>query len=180
MLCDSHACNRAFITGNFNILPQQTFTKIDKRIQHIGKRRADGVSVSRQMCVGVGAIAILLIAALGLIIGTSYPRYTILEELYVYGEDLELIACDTPSVNDAFWVENRELHIEEEGFQRFLAEEDVAGEYVYVSFGTVMKLPGYGGCGDVVMVSVKDSSDILNLAADTIGNRISEILLKWI
>ena len=124
--------------------------------------------------------AVLLLAAFVLIGATSYPRYTVLDEIYVYGEDLELIACDTQEVRDAFWVEGKTLHIRDAAFRRFVAQEDVAGDYVYVSYGSVMKLPGMGGCGEVVMVNVADSADIWYVTADTIENRMSEVLLKWL
>lgn len=92
------------------------------------------------MCVGAAVAAVLLATAFVLIGVTSYPRYTVLDEIYVYGEDLGLIACDTQEA-DAFWVEGRTLHVRDEAFRRFVAQEDVAGDYVYVSYGSVMKLP---------------------------------------
>ncbi len=156
------------------------FRRLKRRITHIGKKCADSAGLSRQMCVGAAVTMVFVLAAFVLIGATSYPRYTVLEEIYVYGEDLKLIACDTQEVRDAFWVEGRTLHVDDEAFGRFLAQEDVAGEYVYVSYGTVMKLPGMGGSGEVVMVNVADSTDTWYVSADTIENRMAEMLLKWL
>lgn len=155
------------------------FRRLKRRITHIGRRQADSASLLRQMCVGAVLTAFLLLAAFALIGVTSYPRYTVLDEIYVYGEDMELIACDTQAVRDAFWVENRMLRVEDAAFHKFLMQEDVSGNYVYVSYGSVMKLPGMGGCGEVVMVNVADSADTWYVSADTIENRMMEFLLKW-
>ncbi|NDO48992.1 M56 family metallopeptidase [Lachnospiraceae bacterium MD335] len=156
------------------------FRRLKRRITHIGRRRSDSAGLLWQMCAGAAVTAVLLLAAFVLIGATSYPRYTVLDEIYVYGEDLELIACDTQEVRDAFWVEGKTLHVRDAAFRRFVAQEDVAGDYVYVSYGSVMKLPGMGGCGEVVMVNVADSADIWYVTADTIENRMSEVLLKWL
>ncbi len=156
------------------------FRRLKRRITYIGKRRADSAGLLRQMRAGAAVTAVLLLAAFVLIGETSYPRYTVLDEIYVYGEDLGLIACDTQEVRDAFWVEGRTLHVQDEAFQRFVEQEDVAGEYVYISYGSVMKLPGMGGCGEVVMVNVADSTDIWYVSADTIENHMMETLIKWL
>ena len=170
--------NKNIVVASFT--EKGDFRRLKRRITYIGKRRMDSAGLLRQMCVGAAVTAVLLLAAFVLIGATSYPRYTILDEIYVYGEDLGLIACDTQEVRDAFWVEGRTLHVQNEAFQRFVEQEDVAGEYVYISYGSVMKLPGMGGCGEVVMVNVSDSTDIWYVSADTIENRMAEVLLKWL
>lgn len=155
------------------------FGRLKRRITHIGKRHTDSAGLLRQMRVCGAFTAAFLAAAFVLVGMTSYPRYTVLDEIYVYGEDLQLIACDTQAVRDAFGAEGRTLHVEDGAFQRFLVQEDVTGDYVYVTFGTVMKLPGMGGGGEVVMVNVEDSTDTWYVSADTIENRVMETLLKW-
>lgn len=178
-------CMAAHLTGKSDVatasfLNRSDFHILKKRIQYIGRKRTDSDGFSRQRRVGGAALLGIAAFVLMLILITSYPRYTIIEEIYVYDEDIKLIAYDTPAIYDAFRIENAELRIDEEGFKRFLKEEDISGDYVYVSFGTVMKLPGMGGCGDVVMVNVEDITDTWNLSADTIENVILEIFLKYV
>lgn len=156
------------------------FTALKKRIQYFGSRATDRLSVLRQVCVGALTALTIVLLVCGFIAATSYPRYTILEELYVYNEDMSLIGCNTPDICAAFQLEEGVLHIDEEGFEAFLREESISGDYVYVSFGAVMKLPGVGGCGDVVMINVEDMHDTLNLAADTVENRLLELFLKYV
>ncbi|MBD5470547.1 MAG: M56 family metallopeptidase [Lachnospiraceae bacterium] len=166
-----------------SFIEQNDFRALKERIQYIGAGKADKNEVIFQKRVGIAlALASVLLLSAGIAM-TSYSRYTVLEEIYVYGEDMRQIACDTAAVNEAFRVEDKKLYIDAEGFERFLQEEQVSDEYVYVSFGTVMKLPGFGGCGDVVLVDVAgtgDTDDVLYLSSDTIENRLAEIFLKYI
>lgn len=165
-----------------SFIERNDFRALKERIQYIGARKADKNEVILQKRAGIAlALASVLLLVAGIAM-TSYSRYTVLEEIYVYGEDMREIACDTAAVNEAFRVEDRKLYIDAEGFERFLREEQVSDEYVYVSFGTVMKLPGFGGCGDAVMVNVAgtgDPDDLFYLSADTIENRLAEIFLKY-
>lgn len=170
--------NTDIATASF--IDRNDFHILKRRIKHISRKKSDHAALSRQLRAGAASAFIIVLLTLAFIIMTSYPRYTVIEEIYVYGEDLELIAYGTPAVCAAFQVEGKELSVDEEGFKRFLEEENVLGDCVYVSFGTVMKLPGMGGCGDVVMVNVEDVSDSFSLLADTIENDIFEIFLKYI
>lgn len=177
-----HFCqNTNVVAASF--VDRNDFHTLKERIKYIGAGIADRDRVFRQKRAGM-ALALtgaLLFAAV--ILMTSYPRYTVLEEIYVYGEDMRLIACDTPAVNEAFRVEGKKLIIDAEGFEHFLREEQVSDAYIYVSFGTVMKLPGFGGCGDAVMIGTDDGSDaddVLYLASDCIENRLAEFFLKYI
>lgn len=170
--------NADMATASF--MDRNDFRVLKKRITYLSGKRADSVGLTRQRHVGAVLVSGLILTAFMLIMKTSYPRYTIIDEIYVYGEDMELIACDTPAVRDAFAVEDRALRIDEKGFDKFLEEEKVSGDYVYVSYGTVMKLPGMGGCGDVVMVNVEDAADMLYLSADTIENVMLELFLKYV
>ena len=53
-------------------------------------------------------------------------------------------------------------------------------DYVYISFGGYMKIPGIGGGGNTGMVNTKDYDDIFYLADDSVSNDIMEFLLKII
>lgn len=170
--------NANMVTASF--MDRNSFRILKKRITYLSGKRADNAGLTRQRRVGAVLFSGLILTAFVLIMKTSYPRYTVINEIYVYGEDMALIACDTPAVHDAFAVEDRALRIDERGFDKFLEKEKVSGDYVYVSYGTVMKLPGMGGCGDVVMVNVEDAADMLYLSADTIENVMLELFLKYV
>ncbi len=114
------------------------------------------------------------------IVVTSYPRYTIVKELAVYNEHVELIAYDTPLVRETFFVENGQLYVNPEKFEEFVMTQHITDEYVYVSFDNVMKLPGMGGLGNVGMVNVEDTEDIFYLSEKNIQNTILEFCLKYL
>ena len=177
-----HFCqNTRIVTASF--ADRTDFHTLRERIKYIGAAKADRDRAFRQKRVGIALVLTVVFLLSAVIVMTSYPKYTVMEEIYVYGEDMRLIACDTPAVNKAFRVEGKKLYINAEGFEYFLQEEQVSDEYVYVSFGTVMKLPGFGGCGDVVVIGVdegNDADDVIYLASDAIENRLAEIFLKYI
>lgn len=173
--------NTNAVTASF--IDRNDFHSLKERIRYIGAGKADKGMILRQIRIGIGVALMIVLLLSAVIVMTSYPKYTVLEEIYVYGEDMRLIACDTTTVNRAFRVEGKELSIDEAGFADFLREEKVSDEYVYVSFGTVMKLPGFGGCGDVVFVGTEDpidTKDVIHLASDTMENRLVEMFLKYI
>ena len=177
-----HFCqNTKVVAASF--IDRNDFHSLKERIEYIRAGKADKDRVLRQKHAGILLVLTMVLLLSAVIVVTSYPKYTILEEIYVYGEDMRLIACDTPAVNKAFRVEGKKLYLDAEGFETFLQEEQVADEYVYVSFGTVMKLPGFGGCGDVVAIGVddvNDADDVIYLSSHTIENRLAELFLKYI
>jgi len=177
-----HFCKTANVAVA-SFVDRTDFAALKERIRYISEGKANKNRVFLQKRVGIALALAISLLSTAVIVMTSYPKYTILEEIYVYGEDMREIACDTPAVNKAFRVEGKKLYIDEESFERFLREENISDEYVYVSFGTVMKLPGYGGCGDVVLVCTDDAGDTddaVSLASDRIENRLVEFFLKYI
>lgn len=72
------------------------------------------------------------------------------------------------------------LQIDEERMDACLAPLEISGSHVYLSYDTIMKVPGAGGCGNTGMISLDDYSDILYLSADTWENRLMEFCLKYL
>ncbi|MDE7063073.1 MAG: M56 family metallopeptidase [Lachnospiraceae bacterium] len=119
-----------------------------------------------------------LVLGCGVIMATSYPRYTRMKEISLYTEDLRMLAYDSPELREAVRVVDGRLEIDEGKFREVLTEQQVEDEYVYVAFDTIMKVPGSGGCGNVGMVSTGDVSDIFYLNSYTLENRVLEFILK--
>ena len=180
-LAEHFSQNTKVVAASF--IDRTDFDTLKERIKYIGAGKADKDRVFRQRRTGILLALTIVFMLSAVIVMTSYPKYTVIEELYVYGEDMRLIACDTPAVNRAFRVEGKKLYIDAEGFASFLQEEQISDAYVYVSFGTVMKLPGFGGCGDAVIIGTDEEDDVDNmvyLASHSIENRLAEIFLKYI
>lgn len=134
----------------------------------------------------------------------SYPRYTKMTEIALYDIDeacgdasdrddkglfgkeepklnVETLEYDTERIRQAVEVQNGSIKIKDrELFGRILDEHGIDNDYVYVSFGGYMKIPGIGGGGNTGMVNTKDYDDIFYLADDSVSNDIMEFLLKII
>ena len=131
----------------------------------------------RREAQGFSAVfgAILLLLAL-----TSYPRYTMLTEIGLYDEKLQLRAYDTAELNEAVQVMDGRLLVEPKRFAALVDELDIEGAHVYVTFGGFMKVPGAGGGGDAGMISLADYSDIFYLRADVWENDVMEFMAKYL
>ncbi len=157
---------------------KNTFVVLKRRICHLGQtpgRRQAGRQRRSRLCLA-GALAVLLFA----IMATSYPRYTVMAEIALFNEELELVDYDSPRLREAVEHRDGELVLDEGRFAQLLREEQIDGEYVYVTYDTIMKVPGVGGGGNVGMIAVDDLSDIFYLRADTWENDALEFILKYL
>ncbi len=162
-----------------SFLNKTDFTLLRKRLSYIaGRNNSNNYCDRQRLKFELFCICMLLIV--GLICTTSYPRYTILHEVTLFGEDFRTIAYEEPLVQEAFKIENGRLLVDKSKFEELVASENITDEYVYASFDTIMKLPGMGGLGNVGMVNVADSDDIFYLSEDTLCNRILAFCLKYL
>ncbi len=161
-----------------SLLNKNDFAVLRKRIGYLAKKQAGRFQIKKKVCFWVFAVSMIGVF-IGIVV-TSYPRYTIVKELAVYNEHVELIAYDTPLVRETFFVENGQLYVNPEKFEEFVMTQHITDEYVYVSFDNVMKLPGMGGLGNVGMVNVEDTEDIFYLSEKNIQNTILEFCLKYL
>lgn len=170
-------CRQNAVAVSF--IGRSDFAVLKKRIGYIaGRNNSRNFQYRKRICFGMFAVCIVLVSIV--ISMTSYPRYTVIQELTVYDEAVCVIADDTPLVRETFSIENGELYINEEKFEEFIETENITDEYVYVSFDTIMKLPGMGGLGNVGMINVSDTSDIFYLGAPTLSNKIMTFCLKYL
>lgn len=63
---------------------------------------------------------------------------------------------------------------------QFAREHQVRGEYVIVSYGTIMKTPGIGGLGQAALVQVADASDVVLLGQADWTDQLKIFLLKYL
>lgn len=113
------------------------------------------------------------------IMATSYPRYTKFTDASLFNEQLEYISELDHSVSGV-QVKDGKLFIDNMIFKQTLTDKNITGDYVYIYFDGIMKVPGSGGGGNTARVSTRDFSDITYLALDCIENDILNILLKYI
>lgn len=131
----------------------------------------------RLQAAGFAVAAILLSIVLT---ATSYPIYTRMTELVLYDEQLNMVDYDSAELREAAWIQDGRVMLDKERFAQLLSDREVAGEYVYLSFDTIMKVPGCGGGGNTGMISMTDYDDIFYLAADCMENRVMIFCLKYL
>lgn len=165
-------CAASFLDGNY-------FEVLRKRIGYLNEQKADkGGRAGKKrtvFCFGILTAALFLVIAF-----TSYPRYTKMKEITFYNEDLEMVVWDSRELGDSVKIVDGEVQIDKEELEKILKEKNVRGEYVYISFDTIMKVPGAGGGGNVAMVSMDDYDDILYLSADDWRNDLFVFLMKFL
>lgn len=165
-------CAAPFLDGNY-------FEVLRKRIGHLNEQKAakSGEDTKRRTVFGFGILtaALLLVIAL-----TSYPRYTKMKEITFYNEDLEMVVWDSRELGDSVEIVDGEVQIDKEEFGKILEEKKIRGEYVYISFDTIMKVPGAGGGGNVAMVSMDDYDDVCYLSADDWRNNLMVFMMKYL
>lgn len=177
VLLEMIALVRSFkIVGTTFFAGRGDFQVLQARIGNLGNKTVKPVSYKGHALLFTWILVMLLVV----LCATSYPKYTKLEELTLYDEELTMLAYDTKDLNEAVQVENGSLVIDDAKFSTLLQEMGVTSEHVYIGFECYMKVPGCGGGGNTGMVSTKDCSDIFYLRAECIENDIAEFLLKYI
>lgn len=168
--------------GSPAFLKQDDFNGLRRRLEQLaqmGQTRQQSQPRRRYrrqaVCFGLGAVLTITAVAV-----TSYPRYTKLTELVLYDEQMHVVDYDSEELRQAAQISDGRVVLDEALFGQLLADRAVAGEYVYLSFDTIMKVPGCGGGGNVGMISMTDYGDIFYLAADCRENRIMEFCLKYL
>lgn len=167
------------VGGVTSFVARNDYRKIKKRIFYIEKSVDKKRFFRKQKLQN---IAFTLVFA-GIILGihfSSYPKFTIMKETYIYDENLKLRVTDYEELKKAVGVKNGELIINHKEFTELLERYDISGDYVYISFDTIIKIPGCGGGGNLGMVSTTDYDDIFYLAADTPENKFMTFVLKYI
>lgn len=167
------------LAGTASFLKNRDYASLKMRI---GSLRGKGEQTHyRKLHRRIGGISAAALTVIILAVGmTSYPRYTRLPDLLLYDEDLQLLCNDTPELRAAVRVVDGYLQIDEERMDACLAPLEISGSHVYVSYDTIMKVPGAGGCGNTGMIALDDYSDIFYLSADTWENRLMEFCLKYL
>lgn len=155
------------------------YALLRKRILYLDKT-ANRKFCCKMMKIQTVIFAVLFCLLLAGVKASSYPRYTELEDIYLYDAQLNLRVTNLAEMEQAVSVRDGKLMIDDEAFRRLLDYYRIEGDYVYISYGTIMKVPGCGGGGNIGMVFTQDSEDIVYLSADTFENKFYIFCLKYL
>ena len=103
-----------------------------------------------------------------------------LPDLTLYDENLCMVCNNSPQLRAAVQVVDGYLRIDGERMEECLKDLELQGEYVYLSYDIIMKVPGAGGGGNVGMIALEDYEDIFYLRAETWENDFMEFCLKYL
>lgn len=155
------------------------YDKIKKRISYIelvGTRKC----FFRKLRTQTLAFALVCtVLAVG-IWKSSYPRYSVIKELFLYDENINLCIYDAEELQDAVKVKNGRLIINHDKFDGLIKKNGISGDCVYIGFDTICKVPGWGGGGNVGVVSLDNYNDIYYLSKDCLLNDVMEFWLKYL
>lgn len=104
----------------------------------------------KKMCVGMAAIASLIIVVMLLAVHThSYARCNESKDIMVGNYDGEpgIVSYDTEKLREIISYDDRYVYVEREAFEEFLEENNADGE-IWIVFGGFYKLPGLAGAAE--------------------------------
>lgn len=159
------------------------FTALKQRIQRLEQLEYEGNTRqkfrSRMRSCAAGTAAVFL-AGVILLAVTSMPRYTQLKEISVFDEDMRPLTYDLKQEGYQAEAADGRFHMSRQEMRRFAREHKVRGEYVIVSYHTIMKVPGIGGLGQAALVQVADASDVVLLGRMEWTEQLQIFLLKYL
>lgn len=166
--------------SSLTFLKYNTFGELKWRLSHLWEAGKERHRYKKKVKQGIFISGALTGAAVVLAVTFSYPRYTKLEEISLYDSQLTMVIFDSEKMQQAVQREDGKITIDKELFQEILEEENISGERVFVSYDTIMKVPGVGGGGNVAMVSTEDFSDIVYLSEEGMADKVQRFLLKYV
>lgn len=164
--------------GTLAFYRRMNFCHLKRRISCLYMINREGYRRKLISCMAVfGIVMMVLLVEIKVF---SYPRYTRMEELSLYDDKLQLVSYDLPELHQAVTVVDGRIQIQAEELRQILQEQSIEGEYIYIGYDTIMKVPGVGGGGNTAMISTRDVTDITYLAADGIITQMEEFFLKYL
>lgn len=158
------------------------FVVLKKRIGRLGMVSKDGNASKefvRKKKAGAIVTAAVFVVSLSAVIGTSYPRYTRLDEISVFDGNMDVLTYDLASEGIHADITDGGFCISKAEFDRLVAAYRPKGRFVVFSYGTIMKVPGVGGLGQAAMVDVNDPADVTLLGRQEWIDKLQIFMLKY-
>lgn len=173
----------SFVSEGIMTFYDSCYAVLKKRVERLGSLRKDSCAqqeyCKRKRRAMIQNIAAGLLAA-AIVIGTSMPRYTQMEEISVFDDKLHPLTYDLKKEGFHAEVTDHTFSISEREMQKIAKKYQLHGEYVVFSYHTIMKVPGVGGLGQAAKVRVDDASDVCLLARQEWMDRLQAFVLKYL
>ena len=120
----------------------------------------------KRMCVGMAAIAFLMIAAMLLAVHThSYARCNKDDNILVYEYDSEGnagILDYGSSIHQMISYDDSYVYVDREAFEDFLDKNNATGD-VFIVFGDFYKLPGFSSGGESCLYETRSDAGVVQI-----------------
>lgn len=163
--------------GAASFLKNRDYASLKLRIGSLRGERERYRAVHRALSRGCAVMLAAGVLAVGI---TSYPRYTQMHDMCLFDENLNLVCRDSPQLRAAVQVVDGYLQIDPGQMDACLEELGIEGDYVYLCYDTIMKVPGVGGGGNTGRIALADYEDIFYLRAQVWENDFMEFCLKYL
>ena len=145
---------------------EREFADMKRRMGEIASFRP----YKKRMCVGMVAIAFLMIAAMLLAVHThSYARCNESRDILVgkYDGGNEVVSCDTGELSRMISYDDEYVYVEREAFEKFLIENNAEGE-IWIVFGGFYKLPGLTGVAESCIYENNSEDEVVRIPYESI------------
>lgn len=124
-------------------------------------------------------ILCVLAGMLVFVLGTSYPRYIADNQICLMDSNMRIVSLDVCADGFCVGIEDGRLRIDDECLAAMTEGYGLEGDYIFFSYDSVIKAPGAGGLGQVVMVNLEDADDIYYLARNNMIDKIERFLFQF-
>ena len=157
---------------------EREFADLKRRIGEIAGFRP----YKKRMCVGMAAVAFLMIAAILLAVHThSYARCNESREIMVgnYDGKSPIISYDTEELSQMISYDDRYVYVKRQAFEDFLEENNAEGE-IWIVFGGFYKLPGLTGIAQSCIYENNSEDEVVRIPYESITDDWYFWLLKML
>lgn len=134
----------------------------------------------KKMCVGMVAIASLIIVVMLLAVHThSYARSNESRDILIgkYDGENAVVSYDTEELSRMISYDDKYVYVEREAFEKFLIENNADGE-IWIVFGGFYKLPGLAGAAESCIYESGSGDRVVQIPYESIMDNWYMELLK--
>ena len=156
---------------------EREFADLKRRIGEIAGFRP----YKKRMCVGMAAVAFLVIATMLFVVHThSYARYEEDENILIYeyadGKGT-IISKNDVSLHQMISYDDSYVYVKREAFEDFCAKNNTGGD-VFIVFGGLNKLPGFSSGGESCLYKAGSDTGVARIPYEKQMNGWMEVLFK--